>query len=255
MKPVVHSSLGYSRFDFIRSRNCAERTEKESLSKITYVQKCIGGELAEDEQMLLPLRIEKMREGISQMIRFPKRPWILARQMRSFDYMISNIFLGGEDWLINFMNPKGCKSPFCPDFVITLSDTLEGREEQAKKKFQARGIVHLNASIHDSSFQGFKEWLSCIASIERVACEAFVTGKKLLIHCRVGVSRSASTVAWLIARITGFNYDIARGFVELKRPQIQRPLKICPRDWGVQAGHPNLMYCVREHYYEEQKSV
>lgn len=51
--------------------------------------------------------------------------------------------------------------------------------------------------------------------------EHYINGDSILIHCRMGISRSASVAIGLIMKIMNINYDKAFDIVKMKRPIIK----------------------------------
>lgn len=97
--------------------------------------------------------------------------------------------------------------------VFNLMLPLECRKNPKPDDFNPDVYVHL--PIEDGVCPGI-EWLKTAVNLVMTVMET----KKVYIHCRAGISRSATLTAAVLMKMNGWNRDKALNFLAEKNPSI-----------------------------------
>lgn len=85
----------------------------------------------------------------------------------------------------------------------------------------AAGRYHIKIWDHPSQHE---ELLKNLPIVVRAIDEYLARGKKVLVHCRAGMQRSAATVAAYIMYKRGYTWDEAKKFIQAKKPETFTPV-------------------------------
>lgn len=97
------------------------------------------------------------------------------------------------------------------DVIITISDTI--------KPFRIQGIKNFSYKIKDDPDENIMEY--ALPDSYKKICSALNQGKNVLVHCQMGISRSASIVIHYIMKRFRMTYSDALRYVRKRRPEIE----------------------------------
>jgi protein-tyrosine phosphatase len=128
--------------------------------------------------------------------------------------IIPNLFMGGEGILP--IPPDGF------DLVVSCREIADILVPSLKDILEQGGPVLLSVKMLDAPIEvpawKIRSTAAYIAAVYGQSKEGYNTGKRVLIHCKQGLNRSALILCAFLIMYLGYTVDDAIAFVREKRP-------------------------------------
>lgn len=142
----------------------------------------------------------------------PSVPWFHQYMYfySSSQEIVENLFLGSSFNAFRFNELK--KNNI--DVIINISDDIDN--------FHENEFTYYRFKISDNDSDDISKILDMTFTI---ISDHIENGDRILVHCFMGASRSASVVIYYLMRKYNMSYEIAKGIVMIKRPIVNLSLK------------------------------